>query len=117
MNHGSPLSKDHRAKKEDPKPKKVKPAIPVGVAKKILKATGRPIGSFETNWLNRYMENKVQGECLPRTLLSSDLPSQLMTMYGLIGSAKIIEEIVSAFCREFGVIPEVKEESEESVSD
>jgi hypothetical protein len=117
MNHGSPLSKDHRVKKEDPKPKKVKPAIPVGVAKKVLKATGRPIGSFETNWLNRYMENRVLGECLPKTLLSSDLPSQLTTTFGLIGSAKFTEEIVSAFCREFGVVPEPIKEEEESVSD
>lgn len=117
MNYGSPLSKDHRVKKEDATPKKVKPAISIGTAKKVLKATGRPIGSFEANWLNRYIENKVRGECLPPSLLSNDLPSQLLTMFGVVGSAQFIDRIVSAFCQEFGVVLPPPKDEESSVSD
>ena len=103
MNTSSPLSKDHRAKKEAPLPKFPKPKYPisVGTTKKILKTSNEVVGAVEMHWLNSYIENRIQGECLPRAFLSNELPSEIIRIYG-IEADKFIEKIVTDFKQQCG---------------
>jgi hypothetical protein len=103
MNTSSPLSKDQRAKKEPLLPKFPKPKYPisVGTTKKILKTANVVIGAVEMFWLNNYIENRIQGECLPRSFLSNELPSEIIRTYG-IGAEKFIEKIVYDFKQQCG---------------
>lgn len=105
MNYGSPLSKDHRAKKDeyDPLPKKEKPKLSLGTAKKLLKTSNHPIGINEMIWLNSYMLNKVQGECLPKTFLSNDLPTEIYRVYGKDGAEAFQKKIIADFCNQNGL--------------
>lgn len=103
MNYGSPLSKDHRAKKDEDTPKKEKPKISLGTTKKLLKKSNYPIGVNEMIWLNNYMLNKVQGECLPKTFLSNDLPTELYRVYGKDGAEALEKKIISDFCQQHGL--------------
>lgn len=115
MNYGSPLSKDHRAKKEADTPKKEKPKISVGTAKRILKSP--TVGVVAAAWLNHYIENRVQGECLPKSFLSNDLLAELSRAYGA-DSEKFLEATRMAFRREFGIPEQVaKVVSPESTSE
>ena len=97
MNTGSPLSKDQRIAK-DKEDKFVKPKQPIsgGAAKKILKGSGATIGAAATAWFNRYMENRVAGECLPKSFLSSDIHGEICRTYGT-ASTQFIERIVADF--------------------
>lgn len=99
MNHGSPLSKDHKFKK-DVAPIKQKPKISQGVAKRILK--DKTAGFVATFWLNNYIENKVQGECLPKSFLSNDCIAEITRTYGA-GAEKFFEDIRVNYRREFGI--------------
>ena len=99
MNHGSPLSKDHKFKKEAA-PIKAKPKISQGIAKRILK--DKTAGFVATFWLNNYLENKVQGECLPKSFLSNDCIAEITRTYGA-GAEKFFEDIRVAYRREFGI--------------
>jgi hypothetical protein len=99
MNYGSPLSKDHRVKKEDA-PKKDKPKISVGTAKRILKSP--TVGIVAAAWLNHYIENRVQGECLPKSFLSNDILAELARTYGA-ESEKFLEATRAAYRREFSI--------------
>ena len=122
--NSSPLSKDQRSKKPVPllpKFPKQKFQIGVGITKKILKASGAVIGAVEMRWLNNYIENRIQGECLPRSFLSNELPSEIIRTYG-IGADKFIEKIVYDFKQQCGhylqpVQPQQEQKEEESVSD
>jgi hypothetical protein len=123
MNHGSPLSKDHKIKKEAA-PIKQKPKISQGIAKRILK--DKTAGFVATFWLNNYLENKVQGECLPKSFLSNDCIAEITRTYGA-GAEKFFEDIRVTYRREFGIpepvvkvaakapVIEVEEEVEEEV--
>jgi hypothetical protein len=98
MNHGSPLSKDQRQKKTDPKEEKFakeKFKISVATTKKILKE--RIVGHSQMVWLNQYMDNKIRGECLPLSFLSNDLPSELARSYGEEGAEKFKESVRAAY--------------------
>ena len=99
--NGSPLTKDQKTAKvvEVKKPRQL---ISSGTARKILKTSGAVIGTVETAWLNRYMENKVSGECLPRSFVSNDLYAEICRTYGK-GSTQFIEKIVNDFKRENGI--------------
>jgi hypothetical protein len=103
--NSSPLSKDQKIKKlsavELPKFKKQKYQISVGTTKKILKPAGVIIGSFEMIWLNNYMENRIQGECLPRSFLTNELPIEIIRIYGK-DSDKFIERIITDFRQQCG---------------
>ena len=99
MNYGSPLSKDHKIKK-DVAPIKAKPKISQGVAKRILK--DKAAGFVATFWLNNYLENKVQGECLPKSFLSNDCIAEITRTYGA-GAEKFFEDIRVAYRRDFGI--------------
>jgi hypothetical protein len=105
MNTSSPLSKDQRVKKLTAPPlakfPKEKFPIGIGIAKKILKSSEANIGAVEMRWLNSYMENRIQGECLPRSFLSNELPSEIIRIYG-IGADKFIEKIVYDFKQQCG---------------
>ena len=105
MNHGSPLSKDWKIKKEPELKKFPKPKfnISLGTTKRILKKSESTIGENAMRWLNSYMENKIQGESLPRAFLSNDLPSQLVTTYGTDGAERWIDKIVEDFKRQCGL--------------
>lgn len=104
MNYGSPLSKDHRSKKDDSeKPKKEKPKISLGTTKKLLKKSNYPIGFNEMIWLNNYVENRVRGECLPITFLSNDLPVELYRVYGKEGAERFEKQILDSFCQQHGL--------------
>ncbi len=94
---GDPLSKKKDQLDKFPK-EKIK--ISVATAKKILKSTKRVIGNREAVWLNFYIENRVQGECLPRAFLSNDLPSEIIKAYGVLGADRFNNEIITAFNRE-----------------
>ena len=89
-------------KKEEEK-KKEKPKISLGATKKILKKTKYPIGVNEMLWLNHFMENLVQGECLPKTFLSNDLQVELFRVYGTEGAEKFEKRIIDAFCQQHGL--------------
>ena len=83
MNTVSPLSKDQRVKKTSKERViKQKPNISLSTAKKILKASKRVIGETETLWLNRYIENRIRGECLPLSLYTNDLQSEIINTFG-----------------------------------
>lgn len=125
MNHGSPLSKDHKFKKEvAPISKKHK--ISQGVAKRILK--DKMVGFVATFWLNNYIENKVQGECLPKSFLSNDCIAEITRTYGT-GAEKFFENIRAAYRREFSLpetavkvatkepVVEAEEEAEDDVDE
>ena len=111
MNKGSPLTKDQKIAKavKDDFGKKAKNKISSGTAKKILKASGATIGIVETDWLNRYMDNRVRGESLPLSFLSNDLYAEICRTYGK-GAAQFIERIVTDFKRENGIVDEIPEE-------
>jgi hypothetical protein len=115
MNYGSPLSKDHRVKKEEDTPKKDKPKISVGTAKRILKSP--TVGIVATAWLNHYIENRVQGECLPKSFLSNDILAELARAYGA-DSEKFLEATRVAYRREFSIPnPELASERAEKTPD
>jgi hypothetical protein len=115
MNYGSPLSKDHRAKKEADAPKKEKPKISVGTAKRILKSP--TVGIVAAAWLNQYIENRVQGECLPKSFLSNDILAELARAYGA-DSEKFLEATRVAYRREFSIPnPESASERAEKTQD
>jgi hypothetical protein len=100
MNTGSPLSKDHKIKKEatSEKIKKEKPKISLATAKKLLKPSKRIIGTAETIWLNDYIENTVRGECLPKNLLSNDILSEIIKSFGAgKGADDFTAKILKAF--------------------
>lgn len=104
MNYGSPLSKDHRAsKKEEEKPKKEKPKISLGTTKRMLKKSNYPIGFNEMIWLNNYMQNKVQGECLPQSFMSNDLQVELFRVYGKEGAETFEKKLLTDFCNQHGL--------------
>lgn len=112
MNTGSPLSKDQRvAKPTNPVVVKKKISIGAGTAKKLLKDSGAVIGAGEVSWLNRYMENKVAGESLPKSFLTNDLYAEICRTYGK-DSKHYIAKIVSDFKRENGIAETIKEEPE-----
>lgn len=115
--NASPLSKDQRLARGTPvadKVVKTKQPISSGTARKLLKTSGAVIGTTETYWLNRYMENKVSGECLPKSFLSNDLFAELSRIYGK-NSKQFIDQIVTDFKRENG-ISEITVEANESTS-
>jgi hypothetical protein len=99
MNYGSPLSKDYRLKKvaEEKPPKKDKPKISLATTKKVLKGVNYPIGITEMFWLNNYIQNRVMGECLPKSFLSNDLLNELQRTYG---NNNFQKQIIEAFCKE-----------------
>lgn len=80
-----------------------------GTVRKILKDTGAVVGFSEVAWLNRYMANKVAGECLPKSFLSNDLYAEICRTYGK-GSAQFIDQIVKDFKRENGIVDTIVEE-------
>lgn len=85
MNFGSPLSKDQRIKKpnEEEKLKKAeRPKLSVATAKKILKPLKIEVGHSEADWINRWVENEVQGNCLPKSLLSNDFLAEVGKTFG-----------------------------------
>ena len=98
--YGSPLSKDNKIVKEKPLDKfpKEKFKISMGTTKKILKKSNQIISHSVMVWLNKYMENKIQGECLPRSFLSNDLPTELVEIYGPDGAEQFIDRIIKDFC-------------------
>ena len=102
--NSSPLSKDQRIKTKavplDKFPKQRFP-ISIGITKKILKSSEAVIGAVEMHWLNSYIENRIQGECLPRAFLSNELPSEIVRTYG-IEADKFIEKIVADFKQQCG---------------
>lgn len=102
MNYGSPLSKDQRIDKKDEQnlPKKEKPKISVGTAKRLLKSP--TVGVVAASWLNHYIENRVQGECLPKSFLSNDIMAELVRTYGA-DAEKFIEATRAAYRREFSI--------------
>ena len=100
--NGSPLSKDQRLARGTEKVVKPKQPISSGTARKLLKTSGAVIGTTETYWLNKYMENKVSGECLPKSFLSNDLFAELSRIYGK-NSKQFIDQIVTDFKRENGI--------------
>jgi len=105
MNTGSPLTKDQKFKPDTDTYKKPKQSINSGTVKKILKVLdGVVIGASEVTWFNRYMENKVAGECLPKSFLSNDLYAEICRTYGSIGSDRFILKIVTDFKRDHGLI-------------
>jgi len=105
MNHGSPLSKDHRIAKKteilDKFPKE-KYKISMGTTKKLLKKSNQIISQSGMVWLNKYMENRIQGECLPRSFLSNDLPTELIEVYGEQGAEQFIDKVIRDFCVQCG---------------
>lgn len=125
MNHGSPLSKDHKLKKEVA-PIKHKHKISQGIAKRILK--DKAAGFVATFWLNNYIENKVQGECLPKSFLSNDCIAEITRTFGA-GAEKFFEDIRVAYRREFSIpepvvkvaakapVVEAEEEAEDDVDE
>jgi hypothetical protein len=106
MNTGSPLSKDWKIK-EAPLAKFPKPKFSISMAttKKILKKSGATIGLIEMRWLNAFMENKVQGECLPKSFVSNDLPSEIIRTYGYVEGEKFIDKVVAEFERQCPQLP------------
>jgi len=96
----SPLSKDHKFKKSETAPIKQKPKISTGVAKRILK--DKTAGFVATFWLNNHIENKVQGECLPKSFLSNDCIAEITRTYGA-GAEKVFEDIRAAYRQNFGI--------------
>jgi hypothetical protein len=83
MNHGSPLSKDQRIQKpKEEEWKQEKPKISVATAKKILKPLKVEVGQFECRWVNRWVENEVQGKCLPKALFSNDFLAEVNKTFG-----------------------------------
>ena len=104
MNHGSPLSKDYRIKKEKPLDKfpKEKYKISMGTTKKLLKKSNQIISQSGMVWLNKYIENRIQGECLPRSFLSNDLPTELIEVYGEQGAEQFIDKVIRDFCVQCG---------------
>jgi hypothetical protein len=111
MNHGSPLTKDHKFKKSDTAPVKQKPKISNGLAKRILK--DKTAGFVATFWLNNHIENKVQGECLPKSFISNDCIAEITRTYGA-GAEKVFEDIRVAYRREFGIPEPVKPVAKET---
>jgi len=65
-------------------------------------------------WLNKYMENKIQGESLPRSFLSNDLPTELVEIYGEQGAETFIDKIIQDFYSQCGRIPNPEPASEQS---
>lgn len=124
MNTSSPLSKDQKIKKLTaqpllPKFPKQKFPIGIGITKRVLKTSNAVIGAVEMRWLNNYIENRIQGECLPRSFLSNELPSEIIRTYG-IGADKFIEKIVYDFKQQCGHYIQPQHEdtfSDASVSD
>lgn len=116
--NASPLSKDQKIKKlvEIPKFKKQKYQISVGITKKILKPSGAIVGTVEMIWLNNYMENRIQGECLPRSFLTNELPTEIIRIYGK-DSDKFIEKIIMDFRQQCGHYINSKVEDSDSTSD
>lgn len=100
--NSSPLTKDHKRKVIQEDFKKPKNRISSGTAKKILKTSEAAIGVVETDWLNRYMENKVRGESLPLSFVSNDLYAEICRTYGK-GSTQFIEKIVEDFKKDNGL--------------
>jgi hypothetical protein len=102
--YGSPLSKDNKITKEKPLDKfpKEKFKISMGTTKKILKKSNQVISHSVMVWLNKYIENRVQGECLPRSFLSNELPTELVEIYGPEGAEKFIDKVIQDFCSQCG---------------
>jgi hypothetical protein len=96
MNFGSPLKKDQKEKKtkEEVIPKQKFP-ISLGTTKKVL--NDKNLGTSDMVWLNNFMENKVQGESLPPSFYSNELPAALLSVYGQTGAEAFLEKIRSAF--------------------
>ena len=59
-----------------------KPVYPIssGATKKILDAKGA--SEADRIWLNGYLENRVSGECLPKTLLTNECFNIIQRLYG-----------------------------------
>jgi hypothetical protein len=111
MNHGSPLNKDWKVKKDDELKKFPKPKFTISMAttKKILKKSNAIMGIIEMRWLNIFMENKVQGECLPKSFLSNDLPSEIIRTFGYTKGEQFIDGIVAEFLRQCPQLPMIEE--------
>ena len=99
MNHGSPLTRDQRPKKEEA-PKKVGPKISLGATRKILKPLGIEVGGAERDWVDRWVENQVRGTCLPLSLYSSEFLSELGRVFG-DGGADFQKRLLDDFRRCF----------------
>jgi len=116
MNFGSPLSKDHRVKKQTKDETFVKPKLPigVGVVKKVLKPLKleTEIGLAECQWLNHWVENEVQGKCLPKTLLSEDFLSATEKAFGVEGAKGFLDRLREEFqtTSPKGVVPMEKKQ-------
>lgn len=82
-NFGSPLTKDQKDKKvkQEVIPKHKYP-ISLATTKKIINDKNLILGKADMIWFNLYMENKVQGECLPKSFLTNDLPTEIYSVYG-----------------------------------
>jgi hypothetical protein len=116
MNTGSPLTKDQKFKPDTDTYKKPKQLINSGTVKKILKLSDAVIGASEVAWFNRYMENKVAGECLPKSFLSNDIYAEICRTYGSIGSTQFILKIVTDFKRDHGLVSVSSSEHDETIS-
>jgi hypothetical protein len=95
MNFGSPLRKDQKEIKIKEVIPKQKFPISLGTTKKVL--NDKNLGTSDMIWLNNYIENKVQGECLPKSLFTNNLPSEIISIYGHQGSEEFLTKVRSAF--------------------
>ena len=101
MNFGSPLSKDQRMKKQPAVESFPKEKLLIGVAvvKKILKPLNleNEIGVAECRWVNHWVENEVQGKCLPKSFLSGDFLSEVEKAFGVDAAKGFLDRLREEF--------------------
>jgi hypothetical protein len=102
--NSSPLTKDQKAKKEEEWVKE-KFKISAGTTKKILKMKDVAVGSSEMKWMNAYIQNRVQGESLPISFMSNDLPSAIQRAFGPNAEA-FLAKVRADFRAQNGFSPE-----------
>ena len=74
--------------------------ISIATTKKVLKS--KIVGQSEMKWLNTYIENRIQGECLPKAFHSNDLLAELIKTYGE-DSNKFILRIIDDYKSSHGL--------------
>jgi len=98
MNHGSPLTKDHRVKKEETaeKPKPKPKGISKAVAKQLVLQTCE---EHHCRWTERYLDNLVATHCYPPKLKTNEVFSVLSECFTPADSLRILEDLR----RDFGL--------------
>jgi hypothetical protein len=101
MNYGSPLTKDQRAKKEEPteKPKPKPKGISKAVAKQLVLQTCE---EHHCRWIERYLENLVATNCYPPKLKTNEAFSTLSECFTPTDALRILEDIRREFGLHFG---------------